>query len=139
MSNLTALAGLTVSGAGISYLPVEYFGEYVRRGTLQVIRTTLRPLCLAGSTLPSATSTPRSTYTWRASPLRRAVGAQPPLPAGRSDLRLDGDVHQHVKRHVRVGHVPSPQCLVLALHEEPALVLVEREPGGASGERERSY
>ncbi len=38
--NLIALAGLTLSGLGVSYMPRQYFDDLIRRGMLEVIRTT---------------------------------------------------------------------------------------------------
>ncbi len=38
--NLIALAGLTLSGLGVSYMPRRYFDDLVRAGMLQVVRTT---------------------------------------------------------------------------------------------------
>lgn len=38
-NNLVALAGLTLSGLGVSYLPREYFDDVVQSGALEVIRT----------------------------------------------------------------------------------------------------
>jgi DNA-binding transcriptional LysR family regulator len=38
-NNLVALAGLTLSGLGVSYMPREYFDDLVRSGALEVVRT----------------------------------------------------------------------------------------------------
>jgi DNA-binding transcriptional LysR family regulator len=38
-NNLIALAGLTLSGLGVSYMPRQYFDDLLRGGALEVIRT----------------------------------------------------------------------------------------------------
>jgi DNA-binding transcriptional LysR family regulator len=38
-NNLVALAGLTLSGLGLSYMPRQYFDDLIRGGELEVIRT----------------------------------------------------------------------------------------------------
>ena len=38
-NNLVALAGLTLAGLGISYLPRRYFADLVRSGSLEIVRT----------------------------------------------------------------------------------------------------
>ena len=53
MNNLTALAGLTVSGAGISYLPVDYSESAFHAYVASVWRDRLRLLDRRGSSFAS--------------------------------------------------------------------------------------